>query len=176
MISPSIMHHKNRKGGFTLIELVLFMGLMSILLMVIIDVFNTVLTVQLDSEKTTYTATDSRYIYTRLLYDIHRAKSINLPASLGTSGSSLQLTIFEGGADRTFTYTVNSTTHMLTLTNYLGTIELNSPNTTISGLSFTRLGNVNGKNSVQLSFTTTSVAKSRSINEVQTYQTTIGLR
>ena len=162
--------------GFTMIELILFMGLMSILLVVLMHIFATVLSIQLESERTSNTVQDARFLMSRLSYDINRAKSIDLPDSLGSTGDVLQLTINEDGQDRIYTYFLSTANAQLNVENYLGINAFNSLNTRISDLTFTRLGNLGGRDNIRMIFTLSSTTKTQSGYEVQHYQTTLGLR
>jgi len=169
----------NGNKGFTLIELLLFMGLVSILLLLMMQVFSTILNVQTESEASSNLVQDGRYLLARLTYDITRAQTINLPATVGSASDTLQLTINEAGQDRTFIYTL--TGNQLLLTNYLGTnLALNSLYTKISNLGtthlFTRMGNPSGKNSIQLNFTVTGTTQKNSGLEVENFTTTVGQR
>lgn len=159
----------NSKKGFSLVEMLLYMGLLSILLVVMVDLFASSLDLQLESQSTTSVNRDARFLFSRLSYDINRAQSIVSP-SLGAQGSSLQLTI--GGVN--YTYAQNNGN--LQLTNNNGTDNLNSYGTTISNLSFRTVGNVGGKHSVRISFTLTSTTERVSGPETKNIETTIGLR
>jgi hypothetical protein len=55
--------------------------------------------------------------------------------------------------------------------------RLNSLDTSLTSLSFTRLGNVGGKPTVQVSFDIESnITKRGNVNETRSYQTTLGIR
>lgn len=76
------------KHGFTLVEMLIVMGIMSILIIILSQVFGSILTTKLRSEATTAVAQDSRYLLTRLSYDIGRASDIT-----SSSGSTLTLSV-----------------------------------------------------------------------------------
>jgi len=59
------------KRGFTLIEILIYMGLMAALIIVLTNVFVTVLETQLESSSTSVVEIDGRYLLSRLIYDIH---------------------------------------------------------------------------------------------------------
>lgn len=158
------------KKGLSIVELIIYMGLLSILLMVLTDVFVSILDVRKESEAVTVVEQDGNYILARLFYDVSRASSITTPASPGSSTSSLVINV--GGVN--YTYSLNSGN--LQLVNNNGTDVLNSINTTISNPTFLRIGNSGGKNSIQISFTVSSVTKRNNGPETKTYQTSVGLR
>ena len=165
-------------NGFTLVELLVFMGIFSILIVVLTQIFLSALNVQLETQATSSVQQDGRYILARLAYDINRAKNITEPATPGTSSHQLQLTI--GGSN----YKYAAIGNLLRLTVDTDTpVQLNSFQTTISNISdlnFKRVGagSTNGttKDSIQINFTLTSSSKSQSGAEVKTFQTAAGLR
>ncbi len=160
---------KNTKG-FTLIELSLYMSLLSILLLVLATIFTQILDVRLESESGSSVSSDERFIISRFAYDIGRADNVAIPTVLGDNTTTLQLTINSVN----YTYNLNSTN--LVLTDAIGMEKLNSFGTRVSNLTFKRLGNLNGKHTIQIHFTLTSTVSRTSGPEVKNSQTTIGLR
>jgi len=157
--------------GFTLVELLIYMGMLSIILVVLSQIFGSILDAQLESQSTSAVHRDGRFILSKLTYDVHRASSIVLPASLGASSTSLQLDI--SGIN---TYSLNNGN--LELTDSLETNNLNSADTTVSNLTFTRIGNTvaNAKNTVRITYTITSKIVRPKGMETKDFQTTIGIR
>lgn len=158
------------KKGFTLVELLLYMGLLAIFLVITTQLFTAILDVQLGSVATSSVEGDSRYIFNRISFDITRAGSIVTPASIGSTTSSLTLTI--GGVANT--YSLNGTN--LVLINDSGTNPLNSFDTSVTNLSFLRLGPTNGKDSIQIKFTITSLTQVPSGPETKNVEFTIAQR
>ncbi len=156
--------------GFTLVELVMTMGLMSIFLVVITDVVSTTLDVRTESEAISAASEDGRFILGRLDYDLQRASSVSTPAALGGSGATLAIVI--SGVTNTYALSGGN----LQLANLTGTNNLNSNGTTVSGLTFQRLGNSGGKDTVRVTFTLTSVARADFGQETRTFNTTLGRR
>ena len=158
------------KKGYTLIELLIFMAMFSVLLLVFTQIFSLIVDVRLESESTSSVAQDSNYLLNRFKYDISRANSINLPNSVGATDTSLNIVI--DGVDHV--YALNGGNLLLTVN---GTpYQLNSSGTTVSNLTFKRIGNDDGKDTVQLGYTVTSVIQEASGSETKSYQTTVGLR
>ncbi len=164
------MIKKLPKSGFTLIELLLFMGIFSMLLVMITQIFVSTLDAQKDSESLSAVYQDGTYILSRITYDVSRSSAIAIPASLGQQTNSLQLTI----NSQTYTYSLNN--NNLVITDDAGTDVLNGYDTTVSNLSFTRLGNTDGKNSIRLAFTATSKIQRPQGPEQLNFQTTVGTR
>ncbi len=146
------------------------MGLLAILLVVFTDILISVLDVQTSTESTSSVAQDSRFIYTRFIYDINNAQGVTLPTNLGDLSNSLQFT--NGGV--TYTYALGSGNLLLTDPN--GSQQLNSYDTTVSDLEFTRIGNINGKHTFRINFTVSSKIPLHGNTETKTIQTTAGLR
>lgn len=157
--------------GFTLVEMLIAMGLMTIFLVVLSDIVVTVAQISQESDATSSVAEDGRYILSRLSYDIGRATSVTTPGSLGATTSNLVLVI--GGAN--YTYSISGGNLQLAVSP--NTDNLNGGDTTISGLSVQRLGNSGGKETLSLSFTVTSkTIRNGSTLESKTYTTTVGRR
>ena len=115
-------------------------------------------------------AQDNTYLFSRLLYDVHRAEDITVPAAAGLSSSQLQLTI--DGAD--YIYAINNGN--LELTSPEGTEVLNGYNTTLVSLDFSRIGNGAGTDTIQITYTLESRGRDASGPVSSTVQTTVGLR
>ena len=126
----------------------------------------------LQSQATSPTEQDSKFILNRFMYDITNADSLTTPVNPGDQGSTLQLV--RGGV--TYTYTQTGTNLTISDNAGNGPDVLNSPIATISGLLFKRIGYATGKPTVQIKFTITSAAKTNSGNDTQTFQTTVSLR
>src|SRR3989344_9039760 len=68
-------HH----SGFTLVELLIAMGLLSILLVVFTSIFAETLAMQLRSETISNLQTDGQFISARLLHDFNQATAVTTP-------------------------------------------------------------------------------------------------
>ncbi len=158
------------KKGFTIVELIIYMGLLSGFLLILTTMFLALLETQLDSEATSSVERDGRFIFTRLSYDVARAQGITSPAIAGGQSNSLTLVI----SGVPYTYSIISGN--LVLTNDLGSNRLNSVETQISNLSVERLGNTNGKHTVRVRTTITSITQRVSGSEARVLESTFGLR
>ncbi len=125
--------------GTTLIELLIYIGLLSIFLGVLTGLFGTAIDILLSTQSTSGVAIDSTYLLSRLKYDIQRAESVTIPSDLGSTSSTLTLVI--GGID--YVYTLDGSGNLI-YTNNLGTFSLNSYLANITQLTFTRIGNAGG--------------------------------
>lgn len=160
----------SNKNGFTLIELVLFMGLFSIILGILVNLFSVIVDAQMEVQSTSAVESDSKFITTRLMHDIQRAESILTPATLGAQTATLNLSI--SGTD--FQYALSNGN--LELTEGTDVDNLNSAETNVTSISFQRLGNIGGKNAVKVSFSISGRNPSAAGSEMKIVTTTIGLR
>lgn len=154
----------------TLIELPIYMGLLTIFLLIFSTIISSTLDVFLRASTTGSVTQDGRYIYTRFLYDVGRAQSIEVPANLGDTGTTLTLTI--SGAQLTYSLTGS----ILFLTDANGTVALHGQDTKITSLQFTRVGNAGGKHTIRMNFTIASNDEGAGSAETKTFQTAAGLR
>lgn len=157
--------------GFTLIEVVIYLGTLAIFLTILTQIFTSILDIRLKTEATSSLEQDSRYILSRLLYDVQRAQTITTPGILG--GVSPQLVITIDGVS----YTYSNSGGLLLLADGTGSYPLNGVGTTVSGLTFQRLGTLpTGKNTIKVNMTLTGVARPSTQLETKAIQTTIGQR
>lgn len=160
------MKHIKSRIGVTIVELLIYMGMFSILILMLTQVFASTLELRRESEAYSAVSQDLRYILSRFDYDIKRASSISTPATLGSQSSTLTLVI-------------DSANHVYSLSNgnlVVNSVQLNNFDTTVSDLSFLRLGNSGGKHSLKISYTVTGRVLKGSGVESKTVTTTIGLR
>ena len=156
-----------------MIEILVYMGLMSIFLLVLTELFVSVLDLQTASEALSSVEMDGRFINNGLYYDLARGKILTTPSSLGSVNSNLQLTDIDG---QTITYGQVGTNLVATISGQ--SYQLNSYDVLVSNPQFTRLGNGLGKeDTIRFKYTLTSVANRETAGpEVRNYQSTFGLR
>lgn len=160
----------NSQRGFTLVELAIYMGISMMILLLLTSLLSAILSTRLTTQSTIGIAQDGRYIYVRLIYDINHADSITTPANLGNTSNTLVLTT--NGTQ--YTYRIQDGN--LILVDPQGLHSMNGPDTTISGLTFQRIGNVNGKHTIRINYVITSKVLSKGTLDSQAFQTTAGLR
>ncbi len=150
--------------------MLLYMGLLAMFLAMLTSLFTAIVDVQLESEGTSALEQDSRYIYSRLAYDIGRSGAIVEPAIPGQSSSTLTLTINNAPV----TYTVSGGN--LVRTSGATSDALNSIGSRISTISFLRLGNTGGKPTIQMTGILNSVSARSGGAETRTLTASFGLR
>lgn len=162
--------NKGISSGFTLMEIVIYMGLLSIMLVILTGIFLSTLDAQLESQTISSVQQDGRFILSRLIYDINRAQDILTPVNIGDSGNTLVLSI--DGVN--YNYDLVNGILRLNINNIIN--SLNGFDTTISNLTFQRLGKIGGKNSIKVGFTIASKTQRTMGAEIKDYQTTVALR
>ena len=159
----------NQKG-LSIVEMLIYMGLLSIMLIVLTDMFVSVLNLKADLNATSFNEQDGRFIMARLSQDINNSQSITTPNTPGSTTSNL--VIVKNGV--THTFALNGTD--LQLTNTSGTFNLNSSETNITNLTFKRIGNGN-RDTIQIKYTVESkTIRSGNRTESINFQTTVGIR
>jgi type II secretory pathway pseudopilin PulG len=158
--------------GTTIVELMLYMAILSVFLTVLTSIFVSALDVQSESTAFSSVEQDGNYILARLSYDVHRAQSISIPAADGVTSDNFQIVI--NGIN--YSYSVDGNNNLI-LTNNLGSDNLNNYGSLISAFSVERLGNPGGvEDTLRISFTVTSRMQRVSGPETKDFQTTLSLR
>jgi len=75
--------------GITIIEIILYLALLSIFMITLLDIFMGGLNLQFESEGTSAVQTDGQFIMARLMSDLKNADSVTTPALLGDSSGTL---------------------------------------------------------------------------------------
>lgn len=156
-------------AGFSLVELLLYLSLFSILILIILEIFITTLEIETRVWSDSVTAQDGQYVLTRIAYDIRRAEQIIQPADFGAAGSELRLEI-EG---QELVYEVVG--DELILTDGGGSYHLLSSGTDVNGLSFTKIGSPQELESIEIDFQIGSPDE-QLWGESRQYKTTVGMR
>jgi type II secretory pathway pseudopilin PulG len=165
---------KNRflQKGITIIELILYMSILSVLITILTSIFISALDVQSESSAVSSVEQDGNYIIAKFGYDIRSSSAITFPFANGDSADNFVIVV--DGED--YTYSVDGNNNLV-LVNSLGTNSLNSYSSSISNFLVQRLGNAGGvENSLKISFTVTSKIAKNSGFETQNFATTFSLR
>jgi type II secretory pathway pseudopilin PulG len=161
---------RKKSTGFTLVELLMYMGLLSILLLILTNILVTLLQAKADSEATSAVEQDGRFVISRLKYDLARASSVSLPAALGATSSSLTMVI--DGTNVTYA----SSSGTLQLTSASGSGSLLSSESTLTNLSFQKLGAIGTKETIKINIGIQSKQLRTQGAESRSWSTTIGRR
>ena len=153
---------KKHKRGVTVVEILIYLGLMSIFMLVLVDGFVTAANFKLESESASTIQSDSQFILAKLANDVANSDSLSV------SGNNLIL------SSGTYSLSVDGD---LTLQSGIVSKKVNGLDTKLVNLTFTKLGNLNGVPTVQVKFDIESrITKQGNIKEIRSYQTTLGLR
>ena len=162
------------KQGFTLVELLLYIGIFSILVVALFQLFTSIIDTQIESQSSSSVFLDGQYILNRFKYDMGRTKNIIVPSLPGEPGTAAKLSIDNA------VYTYSLVNGNLTLTNETASTagQLNSMATTVSNLNFTRLSDTQAKNTdtLTISFRLTSNIIKRGGPRAENFKTTVGIR
>jgi type II secretory pathway pseudopilin PulG len=158
--------------GTTIVELLLYMGILAVLLTVLTSIFVSALDVQSESNAVSSVEQDGNYILARLNYDIHRAQSITIPETVGETNNNFEIVI-DG---ENYTYSIDGSNNLVLAKNS-GTDSLNNGDSSVSSFSVQRLGNTGGaEDALKINFTITSRTKRASGFETKDFQTNLSLR
>lgn len=152
-----------------MIELLMYMGLLSILVGVLSTLFVTILETQVESSATSSVDQDGRYVLARMNYDMHQAQQIVSPSSPGQTASTLQIKV----NSINYTYSVNNGNLQLTIASQAS--NLNSTLSTISNVTFQRIGDGDNDDTIRFNFTAASKKQVHAGPETRSFQTTLGL-
>lgn len=159
-----------KQNGFTMVEMLIYMAILSVLLVSLTEMFVSIMQVKIDADALSAIEQDSQFVYARMVYDINRADSISTPASPGQTASTFSLVI----AGETYTYSINGSNE-LELTTNSGTFKLNSSETEVSDLETRKIGPID-KNTIKVNFTVTSKAITETGAEEKDISFTAGIR
>lgn len=156
--------------GATIIEVIIYTFLSISFLLVLTDIFSSLLDKGKESVSFSEVETDAKYINQKILNNFAQATSITTPSSLNTSVGTL-------------VFTANSVSYSYYLSGnnlYIsegGTVnQLNSYGTQISNLAFTRYGSLTGKSIIKISYDLKSTIIQAKGYEQKTVNLTLGSR
>jgi type II secretory pathway component PulJ len=159
---------KNNKG-VTMVELLIYIGLLSLFLTVLTTLFVSIFKLQLTTQSTSSLTQDTRFIIARMGYDIENASSVSV-----ISPSTLQ---FNG----TSSYSRDESGNLILTIGGVSN-KLNGLDTSISGITFQKIGSqppapaTPPPPTIQVKFTINSNVIEQSGPRSQDIQTTYGLR
>lgn len=128
------------KKGFTVIELMLYMGIFSVLIAVLSGIFLSIMELQLSTHSTSQITQNANFIFSRLHYDLYRTSAVSIPGLAGETSDNLSINI----AGQNYTYSLSGSD--LIMVNPSGSYSLNSNDVSITGFSVTRLGSAGNDN------------------------------
>jgi len=165
---------KKPEEGTSLIELLLYFALLTIILIIAVDLMIRTSEFSLEASGQNVLQEDARYTTNRLAYDIHQANSITTPASLGQTTSTLTISV--GTETHTYTLAGNNLEYQKIVGPNTQTANLNSNLTKLNSLSFQRLGTSGGKPLIKITFEIEDVKGKKGGPTKKTFESVVGLR
>lgn len=167
-----MQNSKLRRGGFTIIELLIYTAIFATVVTVVVDLFFRSQTVQMQAIQNQEVDRNARVALLEMTQTIRGATSVSSPA-LGASGASLTLN------SSAISYAVDAN-GVLQKTDAGGTYDITTSMVTVQDLTFIQRGESGpGKPpTVSISFTVRSntLVYGQSTNINKAYQTTVQLR
>lgn len=156
--------------GVTIVELIIYLGLSTIMLVVLSELFVSILDESVETQNYSAVQTDGRYILGRLKTQLNNADAVVVPANLGETTDELVLTL----AGTTHRY--HGVDDKLYLSDGTGDYLVSHLDTSITGVFFTRTGNVSGKPVILIEFVSSSGSPGTAQFESQVFKGAGGLR
>jgi len=159
---------KLAQKGTSLIEVILYIALFSIIIIVVVDLLITSGSLKTESESQSGLQSDAALISSRLTFLIRNADTIVTPSVIGQTTTTLVLT--NGAETHTFNLLGNKLSNQKKIGATTTTANLNTNLTAVSNLSFQDIGNVGGKQSLKIGFTLNEVKPTQQGSLSKIYQ------
>ena len=157
------------KKGFSLVETLVYFTLLSIILLVLTDLFLSLSESFLESRSKGTIETEGEHAIRRMVYDIRRTDSIVSPLNPGGVSSTLELDI--NGINHT--YSLNNSTIKLDD----GQVNSLTSNTvSVQQLTFTNISTASAKPTVRINFSLDSTTTTKAGVESKDFETVVSLR
>jgi prepilin-type N-terminal cleavage/methylation domain-containing protein len=145
----------SKRGGFTLIEMLLSIGIFTLIVVAFAGIFVTITNVGTQQSSTSAVNEESQALLQKIQYFVETASVVNIPTSTPTT--TLQLFMASSSADPTYITLASGTVYLQQSTSSPLT-ALTSKRVTVSNISFTRQSNPPGHDTVNVSFTMQNTA------------------
>lgn len=143
---------KNSSSGFTLVELIIFLGIFAFASAAFISILLTVTRVQVRESSVAEVSEQSQFLLQQIQYYIERSSMVDIATDAPTS--TLKLWMGVAAQDPTYIYLSTSTGIVYLQQTATGTPQaLTSNKITVQNLAFTRRANVPSHDAVSVSFT-----------------------
>ena len=171
------MKHSRYTKGFTLIDLAIYSGLLGILLVILSEIFISIVQLQLSTSSQGAVEQNGAFILSRITYDVRRASHITAPL-LGETVATFSAVISDSGSDVPYVYETQNENLVLSIGSSV--TQINSSDSRISDFSVKKIGNSGqsalAKDTVQISFTVHSRGVVPASLKERQYQTVVSLR
>lgn len=126
--------NNTRTNGFTILELILYMGILSLISVILANSYIALLRGRGQAETRSDVNANLRLVVDRIASDVKNANAIVLPSSAGSSGGTLQLT--RNGVTVTYDTAAGRVRRATSTGEFLS-----GPTVSVNTLSFTRIEN-----------------------------------
>ena len=168
-----VLNKKINNSGVTIVELLVYLGLSTIILLILSELFVNILDESVETQNYSTVQTDGRYIMARLRYQINNADSVTFPLSLGSSQNEL-IVVNSGNL---YHYYVADEKFYMSDDGDVSQYLISNLDNRITDVSFTRTGNSDNLRPVILiDFTVSTGVEGTAEYESQTFIGAGGLR
>lgn len=165
-----ILKTARSKNGFTLIEILVYFTLVSVILLIVVDLFIRISESSIKSTAKSEINIEGEYLIRRLAYDIRKADDIVFPANPGQDGNVMWL-VLDG---QSYIYRSDGTSMELLVTPSASFVDITSNLVEITGLTFRNIGG--GKPTVKIILTLETTKEPKDGPETKNFETVISLR
>lgn len=158
------------RHGITLVELLIYLGISTIMLVVVSEFFVSILDESMEAQNYSSVQSDGIYVLNRFKNALNNADAVTIPTTLGSTSDELVLTV--GGT----THRYHLSEGKILFNDGTGDYLVSNLDTQISSLSFTRTGNIGGKPVILIEFTSSSGVENTPQREETTFKGAGGLR
>jgi type II secretory pathway pseudopilin PulG len=167
---------KQNNKGFTLIELIIYFTLLSVILLIITDLFFRISEASLESTSKSRVEVEGEYVLNRITYDIHRIDEsqgdlVQSPANPGDSSPSLLMKI----NGKNYIYESFGQEIVFGESGVI-TDRLTSNSVEAPTLTFTHFANPGGKPTIKINFTLESTTPKKTGVESKNFETVVSVR
>jgi len=164
---------KAHQKGTSLIELLLYFALLSIVLALAADLMIRSGEFSLESAAKNDLQEEARFAMNRIAYDVHRADSVIFPAAPGQLATSLWLDI--NGVVKVY-YVLDSKIQLYSNDTGTWTQVTSDSVTTPTSFTFDNFSNAGGKPTIKITFTLKSTTSQKGGSRSKTFESVVGLR
>lgn len=145
----SLFFAHNSRRGFSLVELLIFSAIFTVIMVIFITILVAVTRVQVRQSSAAEVNSQSQFLLQQIQYYVQTSSLVDMPQDTPTT--TLKLRMAASSSDPTYIYLSGSTVY-LKLTDAGAPQALNSSKVNVSSLSFTKRSNSPSHDSVNVSF------------------------
>ncbi len=149
-------HPRKNSNGFTLIELMIYIGIFVVVSLFFVDILLSTTSIQSQQSAAFVVNQESQFLLQQIQTQIEQSSLVDIP--VGAPTSTLELRTPSSSTDAVFIYASSTSVYIKNCPNYLqqacgAPAALTSSHVNVSGLTFVRKQNPNSRDLVTVSFT-----------------------